>query len=167
MYVQKNDTLKMSWYQNFSKSQKCVFKKMCIKIYLDRRSQKCMLKNMKLSKSPDIKISLQRRSQKCVFKNWNCQKVLISKFLYTGGLKNECSKNETLKKSWYQNSLQRRSQKCVFKKNETLKKSWYQSFPKQVSKMCVHKNWSSQKVLILKMYVQKMKLSKSPDIKFF
>ena len=59
---------------------------------------------MKLSKSPDIKISLHRRSQKCVFKKKlskspdskslknDVQNFLISKFLYTEGLKNVCSK---------------------------------------------------------------------------
>ena len=47
---------------------------------------------MKLSKSPDIKISHRTRSQKCVLKTMNSQKVMISKFLNTEGLKNVCSK---------------------------------------------------------------------------
>ena len=70
-----------------------------IKIFEQRRSQKCVFKKMKLSKSLDIKIFQHRRSQKCVFKKQNSQKVLISKFVNTEGLKNVCSKNEILKKS--------------------------------------------------------------------
>ena len=56
------------------RSQKCVFKKMKlskspdIKISFHGRSQKCVFKKIKLSKSPDIKICQHRRSQKCVFK---------------------------------------------------------------------------------------------------
>ena len=133
MCVQKNEALKKSWYQNVCSEtlkgpQKCVF----------------------------------RRFQKCVFiKNDSSQKVLISKFLYTEGLKNVCSKNEALKKSWYQNfSIQKVSKTCVQKL--------------KLSKSPVQKNEYSQKVLISKFPKTeglknvcsiKMKLSKSPDIK--
>ena len=151
MYVQKYEALKKSWYQNFSTKK---VSKMCVQ--KKRNSQKVLISIG----------SLNRRSQKCVF-----IKMKLSK---SPDIKNVCSKNETLKKSWYQNfsrqkvskmsvqklklskspdikiSLNRRTQKCVFKKNETLKKSWYQN--------SLH--WRSQKCMF-----KKMKLSKSTDIK--
>ena len=78
--VQKKEGLK----NVCSNSQKVLISKF---LYTER-SQKCVFKKMKLSKSPDIKISQHRRSQKCVFKKSPDIKI----------------------------SLHRRSQKCVFKK---------------------------------------------------
>ena len=95
---------------------------------------------MKLSKSPDIKISLHRRSQKCVFKKMKLSKVLISKFLYTQGLKNVCSKKMKLSKSPdIKISLHRRSQKCVFKKMKLSKSPDIKISQHRRSQKCVFK----------------------------
>ena len=129
-----------------------------IKISQNRKVSKCVFIKMKLSKSPDIKISQNRRSQKCVF--------IKMKLLKIPNVKNVCSKNETIKKSWYENfSTQKVSKMCVQKINKYLMrdvtvrcvkiyttnpKSWYQNSLHRRSKKCLFK---------------KMKLSKSPDIK--
>ena len=98
MKLSKSPDIKISLHQGLKNVKKMKLSKSLTKICVSK-----MFKKMKLSKSPDIKISLHGRSQKCVFKKMKlCSQKKspdIKIFLTHEGLKNVCSKNETLKKS--------------------------------------------------------------------